>query len=303
MSLDSHQIQPAGDYCSLHSQAAGEPLVGTATRVDIWFALTYNGEWGAKALAESSLPQRVKAHLAAAESFLANARVQFIKQPGRDPDPLRLYVAHAKPGFERLYRFDLASYQDLLALDLTHIARADPAFDSYLSGERLHLVCVNGRRDKCCARFGVPVYDALAKLGGDSVWQTTHLGGHRFAPTVVFLPHGIHYGRVQPADAPALLDAYDRAELVLANLRGRSGYDASVNAAETYLRQRLGLAALGDLTLLGASTMILNTVGFEFADAQGDTHPVRVRMQQTDPIWKSCDADILEPVTVWEEFG
>ena len=33
------------------------------------------------------------------------------------------------------------------------------------------------------------------------MWQSSHIGGDRFAGNVVFLPEGLYYGRVEPAEA------------------------------------------------------------------------------------------------------
>ena len=67
-----------------------------------------------------------------------------------------------------------------------------------------YFVCTNGQRDLCCARFGLPTYAALRERVGERVWQTTHVGGHRFAPNVLTLPQAALYGRVQPADVDAV---------------------------------------------------------------------------------------------------
>ena len=62
---------------------------------------------------------------------------------------------------------------------------------------RSFLVCAHGRRDACCARLGLPLFDALnAQLLPTHLWQSSHLGGHRFAPNVVVLPVGIQLGRI-----------------------------------------------------------------------------------------------------------
>lgn len=58
------------------------------------------------------------------------------------------------------------------------------------------LVCTHGTRDRCCATFGYPVYNQLRRTfdqdasGANRVWRVSHLGGHRFAPTVLDLPDG-----------------------------------------------------------------------------------------------------------------
>ena len=54
-------------FCTDLAWEYGIPLIGTATRGDIWFLLEHNGRWGAKAFEESSLPLDVKEHINAAQ--------------------------------------------------------------------------------------------------------------------------------------------------------------------------------------------------------------------------------------------
>lgn len=302
MTLQARGIDPERDFCAAISQSTDEPLVGTATRVDVWFVLTYDGGWGAKALAESDLPQPVRSHLTGAEQRIPNARFQFIKKPGGNPEALELFVARSTVGQEEIYRFGFSDYGELLGLNLEAVARGDAAFDAHRTDQRLHLVCVNGRRDRCCARFGTEIFEEVAGEAGDSAWQTTHLGGHRFAPNIVFLPHGIQYGHATPGEGARLVAAYAANELVIERLRGRTGYDAPINAAEGFLRRRTGETALDAYTLRGASTMVGDSAGFIFSDREGQDHEVRVRRVMSEPIWKSCDAETLEPVGRWQEM-
>jgi len=301
MTLQSQGIDASHDFCSVVSRSVGEPLAGTATRVDVWFLLTFDSEWGAKALAQSGLSQPIRSHLQGAEQRIPNARIQFIKQPGRDAAALRLYVVRSVVGQEQSYAFAFSDYDELLGLNLEAVARGDAAFDAHRTDERLYLVCVNGRRDKCCAKFGTAMYDEMADAAGESAWQTTHLGGHRFAPNMVFLPHGIQYGHALPGEGAGLAEAYAADQLIVERLRGRTGYDAPINAAESFLRRRTGETALDAYVLRGASTMVGDMAGFIFAGHDGQDYEVRVRRVKTGPVWKSCDAEALEPGEHWEE--
>ncbi len=64
------------------------------------------------------------------------------------------------------------------------------------------LVCTHGTHDGCCATFGYPVYCLLrhehapATDGQLRVWRVSHFGGHRFAPTLIDLPEGRYWGRL-----------------------------------------------------------------------------------------------------------
>lgn len=53
------------------------------------------------------------------------------------------------------------------------------------------LVCGHGARDRCCGGSGTRLaVDARAALPGWRIRRTSHLGGHRFAPTALTLPDG-----------------------------------------------------------------------------------------------------------------
>jgi hypothetical protein len=80
------------------------------------------------------------------------------------------------------------------------------------------LVCTHGARDRCCGSLGTALHRSLRAPELVQVHRTSHLGGHRFAPTAVVLPSGTVWAwldhtvlgaiverRVAPAD---VLDHY-----------------------------------------------------------------------------------------------
>jgi len=76
------------------------------------------------------------------------------------------------------------------------------------------------------------------------VWECSHTGGHRFAPTGVLLPHGQTFGRLSQASAVAAVDAATRGEVPVELLgaaydRGRSHLKAPGQAAESTVRQQI----------------------------------------------------------------
>lgn len=83
------------------------------------------------------------------------------------------------------------------------------------------------------------------------VWETTHVGGHRFAPNVVTLPDGSYHGGIMAADTEKLADAVLDGRVVLALFRGRAGLPAPVQAADYYVRMRCGVDRLDGVVPLG----------------------------------------------------
>src|SRR5712692_4094279 len=166
--VDTEPVSNKGFFACELSLQAGEQLFATATRVDVWLLLEYNGVWQGEAFEESDVPPSVKQHLAAQMAALPRPRLQLIKQ-GRAADwagMLAFFVAISRDSGSTLYRFDLNDYDDLLKLDIPAIVAGEPVYQKYVGDERVFLVCTNGRRDKCCAKFGPPIYAEVARAMG-----------------------------------------------------------------------------------------------------------------------------------------
>jgi hypothetical protein len=84
------------------------------------------------------------------------------------------------------------------------------------------------------------------------IWETTHLGGHRFAPTCLALPSQVVYGRVTSDRAPELAAAIAAGVVVPDLMRGRATRSPALQAAEIVARTRLGVSA-DTLELVGSS--------------------------------------------------
>lgn len=273
--------------CSVASLEAAERLAGTATdSVDRWILLEVTDPWAPEALDTEALSEAVRSRLA---QWLQapRSRLQLIRRPGRAGKRRRLMVVSSAGNRSEAVMLELDRYDDLLDVDVAAL----PA----QAAEPFWLVCVHGRRDRCCASHGGAVFRAIQACGAE-VWQTSHLGGHRFAACVLSLPDGFMYGRVRAENAPDLVAAHANGKLGdLDLLRGRCGYDKPTQASEIILRKRLGLVDLADVQWLGTSLEGEATWGVRFR-AGGEERSVRVRREQTDLMRPpSCGAE-PEPV-------
>ncbi len=162
----------------------------------------------------------------------------------------------------------------------------------------LLLVCTHARRDACCARLGRPlVEDLLAVADQDRLWETTHLGGHRFAPTCLALPSQVMYGRVSGDRVAELAHAVARGEVVPDLMRGRTSYSPAVQAAEVVVRTRLGVRD-DALELVGSRTEgDRTTTTWRHA---GTTTDVVIEARQGRERQLSCGKTTLEARPVYE---
>jgi hypothetical protein len=236
--------------CADVSGQASEPLAATASRVDRWLLVEYRGLWDRDVLGGSLLSAPLKEHLRDQLARLGHARLLFVKRPERRAHGRRmLYLGSSRPGEERLYALEFERPDDLLAYDFAS-ALLDGGTPGVPVEHPIFVVCTHGKRDRCCAKYGRPLYDGLkGKVDPAWVWQSTHVGGDRFAGNVVILPEGLYFGRLDDADLDPLLDAYFDRRVYLDAYRGRSVYTFAVQAAETALREAEGVTGIGEVGL------------------------------------------------------
>ncbi|MEV7195537.1 sucrase ferredoxin [Streptomyces sp. NPDC093510] len=241
--------------CATASRDLAEPLAGTAATARTWLLLEQPGPWGAKALKSSRLdPEVGRALEAAAEG--TGVRIALIRRPGRHADchaPTRqqVYVGHTVPGRTWLRGAELDDPRQLLDLDFAALGAGDHGgFGTPYTGAPLALVCTNGKRDRCCALLGRPLASALAASGEEGVWEITHLGGHRFSPTLLVLPHGYAYGRADLPAVKGILDAVRADRVVAEGCRGNSAWERPGQAAELAVRTETGEDRAGALSVV-----------------------------------------------------
>ncbi|WP_030542794.1 sucrase ferredoxin [Streptomyces albus] len=230
--------------CATASRELSEPLAGTAATARTWLLVEQPGPWGAKALTSSHLDPALGRALETAAAG-TGVRVALIRRPGRHADrppggARRVFAAHTLPGRSWIRTALLADPAELLDLDLHALGagRHGGLWDPY-EGDPLVLVCTNGKRDRCCALLGRPLAEELAATG-EAVWEVTHIGGHRFAPTLFVLPYGYAYGRVTARAVKEILHAVRDGQVVTANARGRSSWERPAQAADLAVRERTG---------------------------------------------------------------
>ncbi|MFN2139788.1 MAG: sucrase ferredoxin [Candidatus Promineifilaceae bacterium] len=293
-------------FCAQVARESEEPLFGTATRVKVWLLLEYRKAWRRKATADNDLPAAVQEHLAAQLTAIPGSRLLFIKQQSTGPKERRFFVVRTDEAAPALHELAFSRYKELMDLDVTAVVDGDEAFIPYERREPLFLVCTNGRRDRCCAKFGSPLFKVLRHSRPENSWQSTHIGGHRYAPNVLFLPQSVNYGWLTPEEIDQAVDAHVQGQIYdLAHYRGRTYYDPPVQAADYFLRRELNLLDVNGLRLKtaegGADDVWL--VKF-FVPVLNDTHEIRLRSETTgEPRLVSCGTPAMKPEVRYQFLG
>lgn len=263
-----------------------EAMWGTAEPVDVWLLLEYKPTWRTKTVTDNDLAKETKrwleATVAGIEAAGFKVRPQFVRQPELARADTRLLVGVD----ERLLHFSGVGYDFLQDLDVLSIIQAPHQYPQL--SEPQYFVCTNGQRDLCCSKFGLPSYHALRQRVGERAWQTSHLGGHRFAPNVLVFPQGVLYGRVTLESVDEFLAATEAHDVDFSHLRGRARYPAHVQAAEA----ALGVSGLKLLHVAGDDKAAQVT----FAGSEDLLKTSVKRAVEPLSVLKSCSADETELV-------
>lgn len=222
--------------CAVLSQRSAEPLAGTAYVGDRWLMIEHPGPWSRNAV-DDVLDAEL---LTTIRSRADGVRLTLVRRPRtRTVTHPRTFFA-STGGTPWMREIQLDSYGGLLSLDLESLARGEEPSDGTPVYDPVFFVCTHGRREICCAEFGRPVLRALEheKI---PVWEVTHIGGDRFAASMVAFPGGHYFGHLNPLTGLTAARELREGRVQLGNYRGRSGIPTSAQVAELHLRSERDL--------------------------------------------------------------
>lgn len=284
--------------CSREQRERGGPLLGSAPRMDALVLVGCRRPWDARVHRSAGFPAGLEGALEAARKASGRAwkLLATPAAPGA-PGPAELRFYHRDPEggtwLSRLtWRGPEALEEDLRA------AAPRPA-------PPLLLVCTHGSRDRCCGALGHPLFRA-AREAAPADWEVlecSHLGGHRFAPTLVALPSWRCYGSLELSEVPALLAHLEAGTVLRGRHRGALWLPGPAQVAEgaawEHLEPPPGVVEV--LRLEGADG--LYEASLRVRGGAGPEARYRVRFERREvPGHASC-SELAEPTPgLLEEF-
>ncbi|HEX5730870.1 sucrase ferredoxin [Microbacterium sp.] len=283
----------AWEPCSDRSLERGDPLAGTGGYGARWLLVEIDGAWGTHAFFQSRLnPSIGRALVRRAEGSgirpVAIRRFGLRADERRGQKRWRWALADARPGLESIKWGGVHDPAELLDVPLDGSAGEE-------SDRPALLVCTHARHDQCCAVRGRPVAQTLAAAFPHETWESSHLGGDRFAATMIILPHGLYYGRVPTADAHATVDRYLDGQIVERYYRGRSSLSNAAQAAQSFARTATGDVRIDAFPPVREERTAEGSWRIDLAH-ESELLTVTLREQMSAPLLSTCAATRPAPV-------
>jgi hypothetical protein len=284
---------PPSIYCSQLSRDAAEKSYGTASVGDVWLLVEYRRPWGPHALQDSDLSREVKNYLNRILKTVPRSRLLFIKQDPKRREHPRFFIVRSREREPFIVEFALDAYERLLEINVAAVASGQSLEGGSLMKGALFLVCTHGKRDKCCAKFGYPLYKSLSEQTALPLWQSSHVGGDRFAANLICFPHGIFYAHVTGEGGRRIIDEYEGRRLVLDEYRGRVCYSYPVQAAEFFIRRESGIVLIDGLRQLDCERLSERRWRARFISTNdGRVHEAEVASRPSDfQTYITCHSD------------
>lgn len=255
-----------------------EPLPGTAKPGSVYVLFEWPEAWPRDVMGDAALGEELTAKLAP-KLEEHNATLLLIRHPtreGRNISDHHLYLVFADEAVTEVKHVD--SPDELLDLDLS-----GPGRNGAERRDRpLLLICTHAKRDRCCAVKGRPMVNELHARhpfgpGNDMVWETSHIKGHRFAPTMLLMPWAYSFGRMNVEATDAMLtDASEGLYFVPGN-RGRGTLGPAEQVAELAVAAEVPGARYGQFEVAasdGGSALVTDTASGQVYEVQLEQRPV-----------------------------
>ncbi|RMG06765.1 MAG: sucrase ferredoxin [Cyanobacteria bacterium J055] len=245
-------------FCADASRRSAEDLIGSAPAYETYLFIECPQPWTVNVWDSKSVPPNLKAFVESTSrsrsdsSGVSPRTIKVLAIAADKPNPsrkARVLAFHRQPfpsgGYTRReFRVNLEKVAPFLERYL-----ANPEAIRFSATDRPirdFFVCTHGSHDKCCARYGNPFFRQARTIALNlglrdvRVWQVSHIGGHRFAPTAIAFPDGRYYGALDGESFAAIAQRKGDIRWIQNVYRGWGMLPRNVQALERELMLQSG---------------------------------------------------------------
>lgn len=232
---DNSTTEPLNDECSA--------CMNTVSHIDRHIIIFDTSEWPSKIEKEigtfsNLLYNAVKQAKEDAQSTL-EIKVTACHQSNEFPDLVEVlvYPENKKYFISRSNEEQIQAFARFMVMSPQDSTLYPEIQSTTIPWKKLILVCIHGARDKRCGRAGPLVINKLqAELSRRCISEndiavrgSSHIGGHKYAGTLIVYPSGHWYGYITPKIIPTLMNCIEKDEILPRCFRGYSNSHQNIS--------------------------------------------------------------------------
>lgn len=217
-------------FCSNQSLLVNENLIGTALLTEVYIFIEHKKPWANEAFESKKIPQNLRLIIDKYHTFARFLLICNKNTKQKKSVKILFYVRSNQENLSNgftLYESECSNYEHICeTLENYFIHQKLPSKDCSAKSRNI-LICTHGGFDQCCGKYGTPFYiksnqilDNINVNEKIEVWESSHFGGHRFAPTMIDFPDGRYYGRMNEDIFTAIINRTGDLNKTISSYRG-----------------------------------------------------------------------------------
>ena len=174
-------------FCSKLCRQSGEPLAGSAPFAEHIVFITWPKKfWEYEALeSKGGFPTGLKNWMKEKSKFCGKISIRLASRAKLGNDNVEIFIYPGESYYSNVLPKEIPEVLE------SHFQQNTSSFFHCKKLEKDQIfICTHGRHDKCCAKFGQKLADQMRYHVHEQnypveVWESSHLGGHRFAATMI----------------------------------------------------------------------------------------------------------------------
>ncbi|APJ04362.1 sucrase ferredoxin [Silvanigrella aquatica] len=225
--------------CSLQTKSSGENIICSVAKLHAQIAIELKEPWASIPMKSEYYPEELQSLLPEIGRLKLEVGLNyFAKNELSIHNHTRIFIFKNNGNeFEDFHKIELLFSNENLKSIIPQILeylksninnfKKENIIDSQNTKELF--ICVHGERDHCCGKYGIELHNNFHKKVGQyknssfRVWKSSHIGGHRYAPTFYEAPAMRWYGLFNINDIDDYLNRSDSKFQIKNNYRGMSG--------------------------------------------------------------------------------
>lgn len=204
-------------FCAESWRRSGIDIIGTASEHPLYVAIECSPPWASQDMESKEIPNNLRELSQELYADYDRFQTRFLliyNERLKQENLVRVLFFRKPSGLSKGYikqEFHLTDMGGVASLVKSYVIGEPLAIMPINSPSRDILICTHGSRDRCCSRFGSPLYYQALKIVEERslpsirIWQTSHIGGHRMAPTAIDFPEARYYGYLDVTTLTSIL--------------------------------------------------------------------------------------------------